>query len=72
MPVDFLHRQTFDVLVEKSDYNIKKLIMMQKQETRAAGLSPAKFVHVDSKEVFWKILGLFFEKKRQSFSIQKY
>ena len=41
------HNQFFDVLVKKSDYEIKKLIMMLKLEPTIVGLKPAKIGHVD-------------------------
>ena len=41
------YNQFFDVTVLKSDYDIKKLIMMQQLEPRAVGLRPTKTARVD-------------------------
>ena len=44
----FLHHNQFlDVIITFFNYNIKKLIMMQKLESRTAGLKPTKIRHVD-------------------------
>ena len=42
------HDQLFGVIVKESDYHIKKLIVMQKLESRIAGLKPTKIGRADS------------------------
>ena len=59
------HNQFFDVIVQKSDYDIKKLIRMQKLKSRTAGLKSTKIGHVDGvsiglnvvKKIFGRING---------------
>ena len=41
------HNQIFYVIAKQSDYDIKKLIMMQQPEPRTVGLKLTKIVHVD-------------------------
>ena len=40
------HNQLLDVIVKNCDYNIKKLIMMQKHKSRTVGLKPSRIGHV--------------------------
>ena len=41
------HNQFLDVIVKKSDYDVKRLIMMQKLVPRTVGLKLTRIGHVD-------------------------